>query len=115
LICLDHHTTGDGTIAALQVLAAMSQQRQSMAQLLEGVTLYPQVLINVKLKTGYDWKSDVELMKQISQAEDSILGVGRVLIRASGTEPLLRIMVETQDSDTALSVAKSIAELLPSP
>ncbi|MBT8519322.1 phosphoglucosamine mutase [Polynucleobacter paneuropaeus] len=113
LLCLDQHTTGDGTIAALQVLAAMSQQKKSLAQLLDGIVIYPQVLLNVKLKAGYDWKKDASLTQQISKVEDDMRGVGRVLIRASGTEPLLRVMVETQNADLAMSAAKSIADLLP--
>jgi phosphoglucosamine mutase len=113
LLCLDQHSTGDGTIAALQVLAAMSQNKQSLAQLLDGVVIYPQVLLNVKLKAGYDWKNDVSLAQQIAKVEDDMRGVGRVLIRASGTEPLLRVMVETQNADLAMTAAKSIADLLP--
>ncbi|MBT8605871.1 phosphoglucosamine mutase [Polynucleobacter paneuropaeus] len=113
LLCLDQHSTGDGTIAALQVLAAMSQNKQSLAQLLDGIVIYPQVLLNVKLKAGYDWKKDASLTQQISKVEDDMRGVGRVLIRASGTEPLLRVMVETQNADLAMSAAKSIADLLP--
>jgi len=113
LLCLDQHSTGDGTIAALQVLAAMSQNKKSLAQLLDSVKIFPQVLLNVKFKPGYDWKSDATLNKQISKVEADLQNIGRVLIRASGTEPLLRVMVETQDGDVALSAAKSIADLVP--
>ena len=113
LLCLDQHSTGDGTIAALQVLAAMSQNKKSLAQLLESVTVFPQVLLNVKFKSGYDWKSDEALKKQISKVEADLKDIGRVLIRASGTEPLVRVMVETQDADLAMNSAKSIADLVP--
>ena len=113
LLCLDQHSTGDGTIAALQVLAAMSQNKKSLAQLLEKVTIFPQVLLNVKFKSGYNWKSDEKLKQQIAKVEADLEGIGRVLIRASGTEPLLRIMIETQDGDVAMSAAKSIADLVP--
>ena len=113
LLCLDQHSTGDGTIAALQVLAAMSHNKKSLAQLLESVKVFPQVLLNVKFKTGYNWKSDEVLKKQIAKVEDDLKGIGRVLIRPSGTEPLLRVMVETQDADVAMSAAKSIADLVP--
>jgi len=113
LLCLDQHSTGDGTIAALQVLAAMSHNKQSLAQLLEKVNLFPQVLLNVRFKPGYDWKSDEAFKKQISKVESDLEDMGRVLIRASGTEPLLRIMVETRDADTALTAAQSIADLVP--
>jgi phosphoglucosamine mutase len=67
----------------------------------------------VKFKPGYDWKSDATLNKQISKVEADLQNIGRVLIRASGTEPLLRVMVETQDGGVALSAAKSIADLVP--
>ena len=113
LLCLDQHSTGDGTIAALQILAAMKQNKKSLAQLLEGVIVFPQVLINIRIKPGYDWKADQSLAKQIANVEDELKGIGRVLIRASGTEPLVRVMVETQNADVAMNAAKSIANLIP--
>ena len=113
LLCLDQHSTGDGTIAALQVLAAMSQQKKTLVELLDSVSLFPQVLLNVKFKLGYDWKGDQALIQQIARVEADLKGRGRVLIRASGTEPVLRVMVETADSDVAMSAAKSIAHLVP--
>ena len=113
LLCLDQHSTGDGTIAALQVLAAMSLNKKSLSQLLEGVNIFPQVLLNIRFKSGYDWKSDQALAKQIAKVEAELRGIGRVLIRASGTEPLVRVMVETQNADVAMNAAKSIAELVP--
>ena len=112
LLCLDQHSTGDGTIAALQVLAAMSQHKQSLAQLLDSVKIFPQVLLNIKFKAGYDWKSDAALKSKISLVESELKGTGRVLIRASGTEPVLRIMVEAQDGAVAMSSAKGIADLI---
>ena len=113
LLCLDQHTTGDGTIAALQVLAAMSQQKKSLAQLLDSVKIYPQVLLNIKIQSTYDWKADEKLKVQISKVESDLQNTGRVLIRPSGTEPLLRVMVEAQDEAIALKSAKSIADLVP--
>ena len=113
LLCLDQHSTGDGTIAALQVLAAMSQSKKSLSQLLDAVKIFPQVLLNVKYKLGYNWKSDEVLNKQIQKVENELRNIGRVLIRASGTEPVLRVMVETDNADVALRSAKSIAELVP--
>jgi len=113
LLCLDQHSTGDGTIAALQVLAAMSQNKQSLAQLLNTVKIFPQVLLNIKFKPGYDWKSDEALKQQIAKVESELKDIGRVLIRASGTEPVLRVMVETRDPDVAMNAAKSIADLVP--
>jgi len=113
LLCLDQHSTGDGIIASLQVLAAMSQAKKGLVQLLDSVKLFPQVLLNIKFKSGYDWKSDTALKSQISQVESDLQGTGRVLIRASGTEPVLRVMVEAQDNNVATSAAKSIADLVP--
>ncbi len=113
LLCLDQHSTGDGTIAALQVLAAMSQNQKSLAELLEAVNIYPQVLLNVKFKPGYQWQSDEMLQQQISKVEANLQDSGRVLIRASGTEPVLRVMVETKDGEVAMKAAKSIADLVP--
>ena len=113
LLCLDHHSTGDGTIAALQVLAAVTQKKKTLAQLLDEVHIFPQVLLNVRYKSGYDWKSDQKLAQQIAKVESDLKGFGRVLIRASGTEPLVRVMVETEDAEIAMSAAKSIADLVP--
>jgi phosphoglucosamine mutase len=113
LICLDKHTTGDGIVAALQVLSAMKQHQKTLAQLLEKVTLFPQTLINVKYKQGYDWKSDAKIQEAIKQAEKNLSGSGRVLIRPSGTEPLLRVMVEAQDAHQAQDQAKKIAQTIP--
>ena len=113
LLCLDHHSTGDGTIAALQVLAAVTQKKKTLAQLLDKVHIFPQALLNVRYKSGYDWKSDQKLAQQIAKVESDLKGFGRVLIRASGTEPLVRVMVETQDAEIAMSAAKSIADLVP--
>jgi phosphoglucosamine mutase len=113
LICLDKHTTGDGIVAALQVLSAMKQNQKTLAQLLEKVTLFPQTLINVKYKQGYDWKTDAKIQEAITQAEKNLNGSGRVLIRPSGTEPLLRVMVEAQDAVQAQEQAKKIAQTIP--
>jgi phosphoglucosamine mutase len=113
LICLDKHTTGDGIVAALQVLSAMKQHQKTLAQLLEKVTLFPQTLINVKYKQGYDWRSDAKIQEAITQVEKNLNGSGRVLIRPSGTEPLLRVMVEAQDAHQAQDQAKKIAQTIP--
>ena len=113
LLCLDRHSTGDGTIAALQVLAAISQTKKSLNELLDSVTIFPQTLLNVRFKQGYAWKSDEALLRQIAKVEGDLKDIGRVLIRASGTEPVLRVMVETQNADVGLNAAKSIANLIP--
>ena len=109
LLCLDQHSTGDGTIAALQVLAAVQEKQKTLNDLLNGVEIYPQVLINVKTKPDYNWQNDLKLKTAITNAEQSLLGKGRVLIRASGTEPVLRVMVEANEAGLAQQSAKAIA------
>ena len=109
LLCLDQHSTGDGTIAALQVLAAMQQKQQSLHQLLDGITIYPQVLINVKTNPNYQWQADQKLNAMVSKVEQSLIGKGRVLIRPSGTEPVMRVMVEANEQSLAQASAEAIA------
>ncbi|NBV81306.1 MAG: phosphoglucosamine mutase [Burkholderiaceae bacterium] len=109
LLCLDHHSTGDGTIAALQVLAAMQEKQKTLNDLLNGVEIYPQVLINVKTRPDYNWQNDLNLNTAITKAEQSLVGKGRVLIRASGTEPVLRVMVEAYEANLAQQTAEAIA------
>ena len=110
LLALDKHTTGDGLISALQVLQACVRGGKTLAQLLADVTLFPQTLINVRLKPGQDWESN-DLLKTETAAIEAELGQsGRVLIRASGTEPLLRLMVEARDAQQALSCAQRLSE-----
>jgi phosphoglucosamine mutase len=109
ILSLDRHTTGDGIVSALLVLAALKRSGQTLAQLLEGVTLFPQTLINVRIAQGADWKGNAVIQGAIQQAEAALDGKGRVLIRASGTEPLLRVMVEARDGDDAVHHAEAIA------
>jgi phosphoglucosamine mutase len=110
LLALDKHTTGDGLISALQVLMAVVRSGRSLGQLLEGVSLFPQTLINVRLKAGQDWKKSVPLASETRRAEAELDGHGRVLIRASGTEPVLRVMVEARDATQAKKTAERLAE-----
>ena len=97
LLALDKHTTGDGLISALQILQACVRSGQTLAQLLADLTLFPQVLINVTLQPGQDWKSSTALAQETERVLAELGDTGRVLIRASGTEPLLRVMVEARD------------------
>ncbi len=97
LLALDRHTTGDGIVSALQVLHAVRRDGRNLAALLEGVTLFPQTLINVRLPEGSDWNLNPSLADARVRAEQDLGAGGRVLIRASGTEPVLRVMVEAQD------------------
>ena len=109
ILSLDRHSTGDGIVSSLLVLAAMKRSGKTLAQLLEGVTLFPQKLINVRMQPGADWKGSDAIRRAISAAEAALDGHGRVLIRASGTEPVLRVMVEAQRVDDAVHHAETIA------
>jgi phosphoglucosamine mutase len=110
LLALDKHTTGDGLISALQVLQVCVRSRQSLSQLLADVTLFPQTLINVRLRPGQDWKANTLLDAQTKAVEAELGDTGRVLIRASGTEPLLRVMVEARDEKQALACAQRLVD-----
>ncbi|KNZ33948.1 MAG: phosphoglucosamine mutase [Methylibium sp. NZG] len=112
LLALDKHTTGDGIVSALLVLQAVIRSGKSMAQLLEEVTLFPQTLINVRLASGTDWKSNPRLASEQAAAQRELAGQGRVLIRPSGTEPLVRVMVEARDAAMAQHCAQRIADTL---
>lgn len=110
LIALDKQTTGDGLVSALQVLQACVRGGQTLAQMLAGVALFPQVLLNVRLASGSDWKANTALAEATRAAEAELGGTGRVLIRASGTEPLLRVMVEAQNAEQASHCAQRLAD-----
>jgi len=108
LLVLDRHTTGDGLVSALQVLSACMDSGQTMAQLLAEVTLFPQTLINVGLLPGQDWKTNTLLADETRAVEAELGDAGRVLIRASGTEPLLRVMVEARDPEQSRACAERL-------
>ena len=112
LLVLDKHTTGDGLVSALQVLQACKASGQGLSQLLEGLHLFPQTLINVRLQPGFDWQRHAPLQEATQAVEAALAGAGRVLIRASGTEPLLRVMVEARDPGQAKAAAERIAATL---
>jgi phosphoglucosamine mutase len=108
LLALDKHTTGDGLVSALQVLKARVRSGKTLAQMLDDVRLFPQVLLNVRLAPGQDWKSSTRLAAQTREVEAELAGKGRLLVRASGTEPLLRIMVEAVDASQARGCAERL-------
>ena len=110
LLALDKHTTGDGLISALQVLQACVRSGKTIAQLLSGVTLFPQTLINIRLQPGQDWNNNALLAAQTVAVTAELEGKGRLLIRASGTEPLLRVMVEARDAVQARACAERVAQ-----
>ena len=109
IICLDKHTTGDGIVSALQVLTAMRESGRTLAELTADLAMYPQVLLNVTVPEGFDWKKHQAIADARSRAERSLNGRGRVLLRASGTEPVLRVMVEGEPRGAIESAAESIA------
>lgn len=112
LLALDRHTTGDGVVAALQVLAALREVGGSLKTLLSGLTLYPQKLINVPMAKGFPWKDDPAIQSALLATEAKMAGRGRVLLRASGTEPLLRVMVEGEDAAEVLAAAQELASVV---
>lgn len=112
ILTLDRHTTGDGTIAALQVLAALKESGGDLKTLLSGLQLYPQKLINVSMAKGFPWKDDPRISLAIADIEARLDGKGRVLLRASGTEPLLRVMVEGESAVEVMEAAEKLAEVV---
>ena len=114
IICLNKSTSGDGIIAALQVLEVMLKSNQSLYDLKKEMTKYPQVLINVKTNGKLDLENHENLNQVISVVKGELADKGRVLIRESGTEPLVRVMVESVDLDLANKSANQLAEALQS-
>ena len=110
LLVLDRHTTGDGIVSALQVLQAVRRTGQTLPALLDGVQLFPQVMINVRLAVRSDWQQNATLVAEKGRVERELGSDGRVLIRASGTEPVLRVMVEARSRDVAKTFAERLAE-----
>lgn len=112
IICLDLTTTGDGIITALQVLSAMQHSQKTLAELKQGLHKYPQVLVNVKLTENYDLANQPRVQSAIRAVEAELGNTGRVLLRLSGTEPLVRIMVEGKDETRVKQLADQLAEIV---
>ena len=110
IICLDKHTTGDGLVSALQVLTSIRESGKTLAELTADLELYPQVLINVKVARAFDWKRHAAIAKAQEDVVRSLDGRGRVLLRPSGTEPVLRVMVEGEPRAAIEAGAGAIAE-----
>ena len=110
LLALDKHTTGDGIVSALQVLSALKRGGKSLAECCGELTLYPQTLINLKVAAGFDWTKNAHMVAEKDLVERELGDTGRVLIRASGTEPLIRVMVEAKTAALAESMARRIAD-----
>lgn len=112
IICLDRHTTGDGIVAALQVLTVVRESGMALEEFLEELTLYPQRLINVTVPKGFAWREDPQISAAVAAAEQDLARSGRVLLRASGTEPVLRVMVEGEDARQVARCAEGIAAVV---
>ncbi|MGI4848196.1 MAG: phosphoglucosamine mutase [Janthinobacterium lividum] len=113
LLFLDKHTTGDGIVSALQVLSALKRSGKRLEECCADLALYPQTLINVKVASGFDWRGHPAISAEQELAEAELAGTGRVLIRASGTEPLVRVMVEAKSAEAAQRLARRIADKVP--
>jgi phosphoglucosamine mutase len=111
ILCMDKHTTGDGIISALQVLSVLRRNQVTLTEYTKELKLYPQALVNVKVTRGFDWKKNAAMVSAKEKVESELGDNGRVLIRASGTEPLIRVMVEAKKAQDAKALAKQIADL----
>ena len=112
IICLDKHTTGDGIVSALQVLHALRSEGKPLADLCRDVRLYPQVLVNVKTRKGFDFQGNGKVQAGLKATETRLKGKGRVLLRASGTEPVIRVMVEGEGRALISGLADSLADVI---
>jgi phosphoglucosamine mutase len=114
IICLNKSTSGDGIIAALQVLEVMAKSGKSLFEHKSVMKKYPQVLINVRTETKINLQSDKKLTQAIDKIESKLADTGRILVRESGTEPLIRVMVESAHYDLAMNSAEELAEIIKS-
>jgi phosphoglucosamine mutase len=112
ILCLDKHTTGDAIVSALQVLAALRRSDRTLAEAAGALRLYPQKLVNVRVERGFDWQSDGSIAEARAAAERRLGARGRLLLRPSGTEPLLRVMVEGEDAKEVRSIANELAGIV---
>ena len=112
VIFLDHNTTGDGMLTAVQVAALMKEKKKPLSELAGIMTKYPQVLVNVRVATKTGWEDNDLIKAAIVTAEGELGDEGRVLVRASGTEPLIRVMAEGPDQETLQSLCEEIADII---
>ena len=114
IILLDYNPTGDGILTSLMLIQAMLEDNKKASEEAKIVKLYPQVLINAKVNSDkkYDYDKDEEIKKAIEKLEKEFAGNGRVLIRPSGTEPLVRVMIEGENQEDITKKAKDIAKLI---
>lgn len=112
IICLDYTSTGDGIISALQVLKASMHQGLSLSELTKDLTMFPQELINIRLTAGFDALSDEKVKSEVKAVEEALGDTGRVLLRKSGTEPVIRVMVEGEERSVVHQMANRIADCI---
>ena len=114
VILLDYNPTGDGILTSLMLIKSILEEGKKASEVANIVKLYPQILINAKVNSDkkYDYDKDEEIKEAIEKLEKEFAGNGRVLIRASGTEPLVRVMIEGEDQEYITKKAKEIAELI---
>jgi phosphoglucosamine mutase len=112
VICLDRTTTGDGLIAALQVLAVMRRTGKSLSELADGMAKFPQTMVNVRTNKSLDPAKSSKIQDAISQAEGELAETGRVVLRASGTEPVIRVMVEGENESQVIHLAEKLAAVV---
>jgi phosphoglucosamine mutase len=110
LLFLDKHTTGDGIVSALQVLSALKRSGKTLSECTEDIVMYPQSLINMRVDQGFNWLNNGAMIAEKEAVEAALAGEGRVLIRPSGTEPLIRVMVEAKTLEIAQTMARRIAD-----
>jgi phosphoglucosamine mutase len=112
IIFLDNNTTGDGLISALQVVSIMKQSGKPLSGLAACMKTYPQILVNVKVRERKDLSSIPEVAKRIAELEKKLDGSGRLLVRYSGTEPKVRVMIEGEDQNEIKALAEGLAEII---
>ena len=112
LVCLDCTSTGDGTVSALQVLAALARRQQSLADAVADVALLPQTMINVRGANREGFEALPEVQSAMAEVEAKLAGSGRILLRPSGTEPLVRVMVEGKDPQQVESLCRELADVV---
>jgi len=112
ILCLDKTTTGDGLVSALQVLAVMKQTGRTLAELASGMRKFPQVLLNVRVGTRFDPTAVPQIQQAVARLEQRMNGEGRVVLRASGTELVIRVMVEGRDESETLAAAAELADIV---
>jgi phosphoglucosamine mutase len=112
IVFLDHNLTGDGPLTAVQVLHLMKKKGVSLSKLSSEIKLYPQVIMNVEVERKHDLKTIPQIQEAIKNAEKRLSGKGRILVRSSGTEPKIRVMVEGKDEKLVLKIAKGVSQVV---